>query len=63
MKEALIFCSANVKKFHEAQMPKRMGDRNASKVLAEKNLPIESVALYVPRGRVLFLCCNDDFYP
>ena len=53
MKEALIFCSANVKKFHEAQMPKKewMIEMHPGVLAGEKNLPIETVALYVPRGK------------
>ena len=56
MKEALIFCSANVKKFHEAQMPKKewMIEMHPGVLAGEKNLPIESVALYVPRGKGSF---------
>jgi len=40
MKEALIFCSANVKKFHEAQMPKKewMIEMHPGVLAGEKNI-------------------------
>jgi len=56
MKEALIFCSTNVKKFHEAQMPKKewMIEMHPGVYAGEKNQAIETVALYVPRGKGSF---------
>ena len=55
MKEALIFCSANVKKFHEAQMPKKewMIEMHPGVLAGEKSAN-RSVALYVPRGKGSF---------
>ena len=52
-KETLAFCSENVKKFHEKQMPKKewMIEMHSGVYAGEKIEPIETVALYVPRGK------------
>jgi len=56
MKEVLEFCSSNVKKFHEAQMPKKkwMIEIHPGVFAGEKVEPIEIVAMYVPRGKGSF---------
>ena len=55
-KETLKFCSENVKKFHEKQMPKKewMIEMHSGVYAGEKIEPIETVALYVPRGKGSF---------
>ena len=55
-KETLKFCSENVKKFHKKQMPKKewMIEMHKGVYAGEKIEPIETVALYVPRGKGSF---------
>ena len=55
-RETLTFCSENVKKFHEKQMPKKewMIEMHSGVYAGEKIEPIETVALYVPRGKGSF---------
>ena len=55
-KETLTFCCENVKKFHEKQMPKKewMIEMHSGVYAGEKIEPIETVALYVPRGKGSF---------
>ena len=55
-KETLKFCSENVKRFHEKQMPKKewMVEMHPGVYAGEKTEPIETVAFYVPRGKGSF---------
>jgi histidinol dehydrogenase len=58
LKEAIKACVANVKKFHEAQMehvpPRWMVEIQAGVMAGEQVSAIESVGLYVPRGKGAF---------
>ena len=56
MKNTLEFCSNNVKKFHKEQMPKMewMIEMYPGVYAGEKIEPIDTVALYVPRGKGSF---------
>ena len=56
MIEVLEFSCANVRRFHEAQMPEEMWmkEMHPGVFAGEKALPIESVACYVPRGKGSF---------
>ena len=56
MKNTLEFCSSNVKKFHTKQMPKKewMIEMHPGVYAGEKIEPIDTVALYVPRGKGSF---------
>ena len=50
------FCSDNVKRFHQAQMPEEMWmkEMHPGVFAGEKVVPIDSVACYVPRGKGSF---------
>ena len=52
----LRFAADRVRRFHEAQMPEEMWWKTLSPgvVAGERNLPIDSVACYVPRGKGAF---------
>ncbi len=54
--DVLKFCSDNVRRFHEAQMPESMmmKEMHPGVFAGEKIEPIESVACYVPRGKGAF---------
>ena len=56
MIKVLEFCSDNVRRFHEAQMPRSMWMRemHGGVFAGEKVVPIDSVACYVPRGKGSF---------
>jgi len=56
MIEVLEFCSDNVRRFHQAQMPESMWmkEMHPGVFAGEKVEPIESVACYVPRGKGSF---------
>lgn len=56
MIEVLEFCSDNVRRFHEAQMPEQMWmkEMHPGVFAGEKIEPIDSVACYVPRGKGSF---------
>ncbi|MCB1490737.1 MAG: histidinol dehydrogenase [Rhodobiaceae bacterium] len=56
MIEVLRFCSDNVRRFHEAQMPGDMWmkEMHPGVLTGEKHVPIDSVACYVPRGKGSF---------
>lgn len=54
--ETIEFCSDNVRRFHQAQMPEQMWmkEMHPGVFAGEKVVPIESVACYVPRGKGSF---------
>ncbi len=54
--EVLEFASDNVRRFHEAQMPDEMWQKemHPGVFAGERTVPIESVACYVPRGKGSF---------
>lgn len=54
--KTIEFCSDNVKRFHQAQMPEDMWikEMHPGVFAGEKVVPIESVACYVPRGKGSF---------
>lgn len=56
MIRVLEFCSDNVRRFHEAQMPDEswMKEMHPGVFAGEKIVPVESVACYVPRGKGAF---------
>lgn len=58
LKEAIRHCAANVRKFHEAQMARVekpwMVEIEPGVMAGEKVTPIDSVGLYVPRGKGAF---------
>ncbi len=56
VKSALEYAIANIKKFHETQKPSSMNfdEIRPGLFAGEKPIPIESVGLYVPRGRGSF---------
>jgi histidinol dehydrogenase len=56
VKAALHFCIENVKKVHQAQKPEAMTwvEVRPGLLAGERPLPIDSVGLYVPRGRGSF---------
>ena len=56
MKNVIEFCSENVKKFHEKQMPKKKWfiEMHEGVMAGEIINPIESVAIYVPMGKGAF---------
>ena len=56
MIEILEFCSDNVRRFHQAQMPDSMWmkELHPGVFAGEKTVPIDSVACYVPRGKGSF---------
>lgn len=56
MIEVLEFCSDNVRRFHQAQMPPEMWwkEMHPGVYAGEKVVPIDSVACYVPRGKGSF---------
>ena len=56
VKEALDYVIANVKEYHQIQIPPRMNFTEVRQgILAgERYLPIDSVGLYVPRGKGSF---------
>lgn len=56
MLEVLEFCTDNVRRFHEAQMPAEMWlkEMHPGVFAGEKTVPIDSVACYVPRGKGSF---------
>ncbi|ARE39292.1 Histidinol dehydrogenase [Rhodovulum sp. P5] len=56
MIEVLEFCSDNVRRFHQAQMPEEMWwkEMHPGVFAGEKVVPIDSVACYVPRGKGSF---------
>ena len=56
VKDALLFSIENVRKYHEIQLPKSMEmvEVRPGIFAGEKALPIDSAALYVPRGRGSF---------
>jgi len=56
VKEALDYSIANIRKFHEAQKPEAMTmvEVRPGILAGEKASPVESVGLYVPRGRGSF---------
>ena len=56
MIEVLEFCSDNVRRFHEDQMPEPMWmkEMHPGVLAGEKAVPIDSVACYVPRGKGSF---------
>ena len=56
VKAVIIRSAANIRKFHEAQMPQEMWFQEIEPgILAgEKSTPIPSVGLYVPRGKGSF---------
>ena len=56
MIQVLEFCSDNVRRFHQAQMPRQMWmkEMHPGVLAGEKIVPISSVACYVPRGKGSF---------
>jgi len=54
--ETIEFCSENVRRFHQAQMPEEMWmkEMHPGVFAGEKVVPIDSVACYVPRGKGSF---------
>lgn len=56
LKEAIDIAAANIKKFHEAQMPEEMWFTQIGDgiMAGEKITPITSIGLYVPRGKGSF---------
>ena len=56
LKDAINYSIENVRKFHEAQLPDQMNLMEVREGIfaGEKSLPIDSVGLYVPRGRGSF---------
>lgn len=56
IKDAIDFSIENVRKFHIAQLPENMNmmEIRAGLFAGEKAIPIDSVGLYVPRGRGSF---------
>lgn len=54
--EVLKFSAENIRKFHEKQMPEemRMTEIRPGLFAGERYTPIESVAIYVPRGKGAF---------
>ncbi|NNM66677.1 MAG: histidinol dehydrogenase [Spirochaetales bacterium] len=56
VKEALRYAISNVKKFHQSQIPQTMAwvEVRPGLLAGERPLPIDSVGLYVPRGRGSF---------
>ena len=56
IKNVITFCSDNVSRFHKAQMPKKqwMIEMHPGVFAGEKIEPIESVAMYVPKGKGSF---------
>ncbi len=56
MIRVLAFCIDNVRRFHQAQMPKDMWwtEMHPGVLVGEKVVPIDSVACYVPRGKGSF---------
>ncbi|CAK0772170.1 Histidinol dehydrogenase [Gammaproteobacteria bacterium] len=56
VKEVIKRSAANIKKFHEAQLPQEMWfhEIEPGMLAGEKSTPIPSVGLYVPRGKGSF---------
>ncbi|MEI9902336.1 MAG: histidinol dehydrogenase [Hyphomicrobium sp.] len=56
IKAAIDACARNIRKFHETQMPPSiwMEEILPGVIAGEKSTPIDSVALYVPRGKGSF---------
>lgn len=56
IKDAINYSIENVKKFHKAQLPESMNMMEIRQGIfaGEKAIPIDSVGLYVPRGRGSF---------
>lgn len=56
LKDAINYSIGNVRKFHEAQRPESMNMMEIRQGIfaGEKAIPIDSVGLYVPRGRGSF---------
>jgi histidinol dehydrogenase len=56
VKDAIRFCAANVRSYHEKQVPGPMtlGEVLPGVYAGERALPIPSVALYAPRGKGSF---------
>jgi histidinol dehydrogenase len=56
VKDALLFATENVRKYHEAQRPRgmEMVEIRPGVFAGERATPIDSAALYVPRGRGSF---------
>lgn len=54
--KTIEFCSENVRRFHQAQMPEDMWmkEMHPGVFAGEKVVPIDSVACYVPRGKGSF---------
>lgn len=66
LKQAIIHCAGNVKKFHQAQLDKEqkiwLTEIEKGIYAGEKISPISSVGLYVPRGKgcfpsVMYMLC------
>ncbi len=60
LREAMVISINNIRKFHEGQSDLENWQMEISPgiIAGEKTIPIESVGLYVPRGKGSFL--NDD---
>ncbi|MCA1260939.1 histidinol dehydrogenase, partial [Nitratireductor aquimarinus] len=56
MIETLEFCADNIRRFHEAQRPQEMWMKEIRPgvLVGERATPIDSVALYSPRGKGTF---------
>ncbi|MDS1137326.1 histidinol dehydrogenase [Nitratireductor indicus] len=56
MVETLEFCADNIRRFHEAQRPEEMWMKEIRPgvLVGERATPIDSVALYSPRGKGTF---------
>ncbi|WP_367718864.1 histidinol dehydrogenase [Nitratireductor sp. GISD-1A_MAKvit] len=56
MIETLEFCADNIRRFHEAQRPEEMWMKEIRPgvLVGERTTPIDSVALYSPRGKGTF---------
>jgi histidinol dehydrogenase len=56
VQEAIRFAAANIRHFHEAQKPEEMWlkEIRPGAFAGERNVPLESVACYVPRGKGAF---------
>lgn len=56
VKAVIVRSAANIKKFHEAQLPQEMWfhEIEPGMIAGEKSTPIPSVGLYVPRGKGSF---------
>jgi histidinol dehydrogenase len=56
VQEAIRFAAANIREFHECQKPEQMWlkEIRPGAFAGERNVPLDSVACYVPRGKGAF---------